>query len=428
LNRLASHENGLPIVVERVKKPLTLHDQSRPVDEGRCSSMKVAILHPWLVRGGGERFLDVLAEIYPEADIYALFVDPKMLSPILRSRGVRPSVLNAFPLRSRLHRHLLPLYPWAVESFDLRAYDLIISSCGPAMAGCAIPQGAMHICYCHSPYRSWWDLYSEHQSRLPPLIRHPFVMAASYVRTWEFCAMQRVDRIIANSNFIADRVHKYFRRESAVIYPPVSMSSGLVLSPRGNYYLTVGRLCKEKRVDILIRACNALGRRLVVAGTGAEEKYLKSIAGPTIEFVGYVPDEALPDLYAHCKAFLFAALEDFGIASVEAQSYGRPVIAYGRGGSLETVCVNDPDGHPDTGIFFPFQTADSLVDALHRFEKVEDQFVPEAIREHASRFDTKTFVKTFTKFVDECQEERPRAHLGPRYESDRGQPHVVLAQ
>jgi len=371
--------------------------------------VRVAILHPWfLMRGGGEKVVDVLVGIYPEADIFTLFVDPEKLSSTLRSRGVHPSILNAFPLSSRLHRHLMPLYPWAIESLDLSAYDLVISSCGPAMMGCNTRQDTVHVCYCHTPQRSWWDLYSEHQLQLPPPLRQMFVMAAARVRTWEFCAMQRVDHVVSNSNYIADRVLKYFRRESVVIYPPVSMSSGPALPSNGNYYLTVGRLEKQKRVDILIHACNQLGRKLVIAGTGKEEKYLKSIAGPSIEFRGYVPDEAIAELYGNCKAFVFAAVEDFGIAPVEAQAFGRPVVAYGHGGSLETVRVNDPQGRLDTGVFFPYQTVDSLVEALHRFEQVEDRFVPEDIQEHAKRFDTKTFVAAMTNFVGHATE---RQHL-----------------
>ena len=363
--------------------------------------MKVAILHSWfLVDGGAERVVETLAGIYPEADVYALFVNSKKLPPILRSRGVHPSILNALPFSSKVYRQLLPFYPWAVESLDLSAYDLIISSCGPAMMGCTIRQDAIHVCYCHSPERTWWDLYSQTQLRLPPLLRHPFVMAAAKVRTWEFCAMQRVDHVISNSNYIAERVLKYFRRESSVIYPPVSMSSSPVLPLKGDYYLTVGRLGKQKRADILVRACNALGRKLVVVGTGREEKYLKSIAGPTIEFLGYVPNAALPGLYAECKAFLFAALEDFGIAPVEAQSYGRPVIAYGRGGALETVRVDDPEGRSDTGVFFPEQTSESLVDGILRFESREQQFVAADIREHALTFNAAVFEKKITEFVN----------------------------
>jgi glycosyltransferase involved in cell wall biosynthesis len=366
--------------------------------------VKVAILHPWfLMRGGGEKVVEILAGIFPEADIFTLFVNAEKLSPMLRSRGVRPSILNSFPFSSRLHRQLLPFYPLAVECLDLSAYDLVISSCGPAMMGCNVRQDALHVCYCHTPQRSWWDLYSEHQSQLPPPLRQLFVLAAAWVRTWEFCAMQRVDHIISNSNYIADRVFKYFRRESTVIYPPVSMSSGPVPRRNGDYYLTIGRLEKQKRVDLLIHACNALSRKLVIAGTGKEERYLKSIAGPTIEFRGYVPDEDIPGLYANCKAFLFAADEDFGIAPVEAQAYGRPVVAYGHGGSLETVRVDDPEGRPDTGIFFPSQTADSLIDGLLRFEHLEDRFVPEAIQEHARRFDVETFVLAITKFLNDAK-------------------------
>lgn len=363
--------------------------------------MKIAIVHPWfLMRGGGEKVVDVLAEMYPSADIYSLFVNPKMLSPILRNRGVHPSILNAFPFSSKLHRQLLPLYPFAVESLDLRAYDLVISSCGPAMMGCNIRQDAVHICYCHTPQRSWWDLYSEHQLQLSLPLRYLFVLAAARVRTWEFSAMQRVDHVISNSHYIADRVFRYFRRESSVIYPPVSTAGKPALSHTGSYYLSVARLETQKRIDILIRACNALGRKLVIVGTGKKEAYLKSIAGPTIEFLGYVPDALLPDIYANCKAFVFAALEDFGISPIEAQSYGKPVIAFGQGGSLETVRVNDPDGLPDTGLFFQEQTPESVAEAILRFESLEYQFAPSEIHKHALGFDTAVFSRQFTEFVD----------------------------
>jgi glycosyltransferase involved in cell wall biosynthesis len=371
------------------------------------ANAKVAILHPlFVLKGGAEKVVDILAEMYPEADIYGLFVDPAKLFPIVQSRGVRPSILNAFPFSSKLYRQLMPFYPWAVESIDLREYDLVISSCGQAMMGCSIREDATHICYCHSPERTWWDLYTQTQHRLPVLVRHPFVMSAAKVRTWEFCAMQRVDHVIANSSYIADRIFKYFRRDSTVIYPPVGMTHDPARPPGGDYYLSVGRLAKLKRLDILIRACNELGSKLVIVGTGREEKYLKSIAGPNIDFRGYIPDEALPGVYANCRAFLFAANEDFGIAPVEAQAYGRPVIAYGHGGSLETVRVNDPEGLPDTGIFFPSQTVESVIDALRRFEAIEDRFVPEAIQAHARRFDTDAFVHSFGKFVDDVMNDR----------------------
>jgi glycosyltransferase involved in cell wall biosynthesis len=358
------------------------------------------------MRGGGEKVIEILAGMYPEADIFALFVNPAKLSPALLARGIRASVLGSIPLASKLHRHLLPLYPWAVESFDLSEYDLVISSCGPAMMGCNVREDAVHICYCHTPQRSWWDLYSEHQLQLRPSLRHLFVISAAWVRTWEFSAMQRVDYVISNSSFIAGRVSKYFRRQSVVIYPPVTMSTGALSASHGDYYLSVGRLEKQKRLDVLIRACNQLGRRLLIVGTGKEESYLKSIAGPTIEFLGFVPDDALPALYSDCKAFLFAAIEDFGIAPVEAQAYGRPVIALGRGGSLETVRVNNSEGLSDTGIFFRKQTPESLIEALLRFESVEDRFVPEQIQKHAQRFNTEVFVSALAKFVQTVTEKR----------------------
>jgi glycosyltransferase involved in cell wall biosynthesis len=372
------------------------------------AKLKIAIIHPlFVLRGGAEKVVEVFAEMYPEADIYGLIVDSNQLYPITQKRGVRPSLLSGFPFAKKIYRQLMPFYPWAVESIDLREYDLIISSVGQVMMGAAIREDAIHICYVHSPERTWWDLYTQTQHRLPGLLRHPFVMGASKVRAWEFCAMQRVDHIVSNSSYIADRTYKYFRRDSTVIYPPVGMTLAPALPAGGDYYLSVGRLAKLKKLDVLIAACNQLGRKFVIAGTGREEKYLKSLAGPTIEFRGYVSDQELPGIYANCKGFLFAANEDFGIAPVEAQSYGRPVIAYGHGGSLETVRVNDPAGRPDTGVFFPEQTVDSVIDAIHRFETIESQFNPEVIQAHARKFDTETFVTTFRKFVNDALE------LGP---------------
>jgi len=371
--------------------------------------VKTAIIHPWfLTQGGAEKVVDVLAEIYPQADIYGLLVDPTMLSPTLKSRGVRASVLDSLPILSRRPRYLVPLYPWGVESLDLREYDLVITSvCGPAIMGCAIRQDAIQVCYCHTPCRAWWDLYTEHQLAYPALLRPLFVMSASYIRNWEFCAMQRVDHVISNSNYIAHRVRKYFRRESTVIYPPVTMSSTPLSPSTGDYYFTLSRLEKEKRIDVLIEACNALGRTLLIAGTGSDQERLKTIAGPTIEFLGYVPDETLAGLYANSRAFLFASLEDFGIAPVEAQAYGRPVIAYGHGGSLETVRVNDPQGRPDTGVFFRLQQVDSVIDALRHFEQTEDHFLPEAIQDHARRFAPEVFAEAIITYVDNATKEPP---------------------
>jgi glycosyltransferase involved in cell wall biosynthesis len=362
----------------------------------------IAILHPWfLMKGGGEKVVDVLGEMYPEADIFTLFCRDEFIPTSFRSRVVHASPLNEFPrATSGFHRHLMPLYPWAVENFDLRGYDLIISSCGPAMMGANVDQDATHICYCHTPQRSWWDLLAEHKALLKPAPRFLFALAASRLRTWEFSAMQRVDTVVANSNYIAQRVHKYFRRESKVIYPPVAVSNRAPAPLNGEYYLTLGRLEKQKRVDLLIHACNRLGRKLLIAGTGKEAAHLKSIAGPRIEFLGFVRDKELDGLFQNARAFLFAADEDFGIAPVEAQGYGRPVVAYGHGGSLETVRAGQKFGSFNSGVYFHEQTVDSVVDGIRRFETQEDSFVPTLIQQHASQFDTSVFIKKFRALVE----------------------------
>jgi glycosyltransferase involved in cell wall biosynthesis len=363
--------------------------------------MKIAIVHPWfLMRGGGEKVVDVLADMYPDADIYALFASREHLSSHIKDRNVKSSILNKVPFSSKLHRQLLPLYPLAAEYFDLNDYDVVISSGGPGVMGVNTRQDAVHIYYCHTPQRSWWDLYAEHQAQLPRFTRQLFVLSSAFVRTWEFAATQRVDHIVSNSYYIADRVLKYFRRPSTVIYPPVDISMGYIKPTTDTYYLSVGRLEKQKKLDLLIHACNTLRRRLLVVGTGKEERYLKSIAGPTIEFFGYVPQADLIEFYANCRCFLFAADEDFGIAPVEAQAFGRPVIAYGHGGSLETVRVNDPDGRPDTGAYFHEQSTEAVIDAILLFEAQEGKFSPADIQQHARQFDTPVFENNLRAFVD----------------------------
>jgi glycosyltransferase involved in cell wall biosynthesis len=214
--------------------------------------------------------------------------------------------------------------------------------------------------------------------------------------------MQRVDTVVANSNYIANRVQKYFRRKSKVIYPPVVVSKQAPEPLNGEYYLTVGRLEKQKRVDLLIHACDKLGRKLLIAGVGKEEAYLKSIAGPTIEFLGFVRGEDFDGLFRNARAFLFAADEDFGIAPVEAQGYGRPVVAYAHGGSIETVRAGNNYGAFNTGVYFREQTMDSVIDGIRRFEAQEDSFVPKLIQQHARQFDTSMFIQQFSTLVEDA--------------------------
>lgn len=294
----------------------------------------------------------------------------------------------------------MPFFAKAVESLDVSGYGLIISSCGPAVMGVNPRQDAVHVSYIHSPQRAWWDLYAARQAQMIWPVKQLFVHSAMQMRIFEFNAMQRVDQVVTNSQYIARRVAKYFRRNSTVIYPPVNAACGYLSNKHDDYYLSVSRLDSEKRIDLLIGACNRLGRRLVIAGSGRMEKHLKDIAGPTIEFLGRVPNKDLPGLYARCRAFLFAADEDFGIVPVEAQSYGRPVLAYGHGGSLETVRVNSPNLPSDTGLYFDTQSVESVVEGLKRFESAEGSFDPCAIRKHALRFDVSVFKKQFRSLVE----------------------------
>jgi glycosyltransferase involved in cell wall biosynthesis len=362
--------------------------------------MRVAIVHYWfLVSGGGERVVEVLGDMYPQADIFTLFAEPGSLPQNLKSHRTTVSFLDRSKLARRYSRAVFPLYPLAIESFDLRGYDLIISSDSPPMKGVLTSPDQMHICYCHTPGRYLWDLHETFTSSLPWAARPAFSVASGYLRKWDYRAAQRVNRFVANSNYVANRIKAYYNRESTVIYPPVNTASAYLGSDPSDYYLHVGRLVENKRIDLAIEACNRLGRRMVIAGTGRAEKMLKELAGPTIEFLGRVDDALLPELYAKARALVFAAEEDFGIVPLEAQSYGRPVIAYGKGGSLETVVPYGSASNP-TGIHFDEQTVESVCNGILEFESVEQVFDPAAIRAFAKRFDTSVFVQRMHEFVD----------------------------
>jgi glycosyltransferase involved in cell wall biosynthesis len=344
--------------------------------------------------------VNILASIFPQAEFFTLFYKQRSLPDNLRGRVVHTSFLHRIPWIRRLYRFLLPLFPMAVESLDMRGFDLVFSCDASVIKGVIVDQDALHICYCHTPVRYAWDLYRTFGAQAPLLAKPIFYQTAHYLRLWDFLAAQRVDLFIANSNYIARRINTYYRRKSTVIYPPVDTSRGYLSADIGDYYLSVGRLTHTKRLDLIVAACNRLGRPLLIAGTGREEARLRAMAGPTVTFLGRVSDRDLPDLYARCRAFLFAADEDFGIAPVEAQSFGRPVIAYGKGGVLETVLAGDRS--QATGVFFPEQTVDSVMDGIQRFERSQAQFDPAFIRAHAQKFDTRIFIAAIQKYVEEA--------------------------
>ncbi len=370
--------------------------------------MRIAITYQHsLTLGGSERVLEVLAEMYPTADFFCMVADENAIPKPLRGRNIYTTFLNSVPLAKTFYPYLLFACPIAVETLDLTAYDLVITSDGSHTMGVLTREDALHLCYCHSPHRSLWDQYSEYRGNLRWPVRPIFTLSAHYVRNWNFLAAQRIDKFIANSNYIAGRISKFYRRESTVIYPPVDTQNGYLADEQGDYYLSVGRLSHLKRIDLLIHACNQLSRRLLIVGTGPEELRLKSIAGPTVEFLGRVSDTDLPGLYAGCRAFLFAANEDFGIVPVEAQAFGRPVIAYEHGGSLETVIgLTDSFDRPPTGVFFSQQRLESLTEAIRTFEAVEHHFDGQLIQKHARSFDTSVFVERMRNYVDSVISER----------------------
>jgi len=347
--------------------------------------MRAAIVHYWLLeRRGGEKVLESLCRLLPEADIFTLFCDPQSLGPELRRHRIVTSFLN--PWR-RWYRNLLPLMPLALESFDLRGYDLVVSSeSGPAK-GVILPATTRHICYCHTPMRYLWDLYPEYRNEYvrSRLARAAMAPIANYLRLWDFASAARVDRFLANSENVRQRIWKTYRRESEVIYPPVDIGS-FYWKPASDYFLIVAELVAYKKIDVAVRLFTRMGRRLIIAGNGPEYRRLKSLAGPTIEFAGRVPDAQLRQLYACSRALIVPGEEDFGITPVEALASGKPVVAYGRGGVLESVPVQDPCG----GVFY---LESSLEAALYELERLEPQIIPQELQRYADRFSADRFTQ-----------------------------------
>ena len=384
---------------------------SRPGQNGdqQLGDLRVAIVHHWFItHGGGERVFDTIANIFPTADVFSLFFDKQKFAPALQKHKVTTSFLDKIPVARKAHRHLLPFYPLAVEMLDLSGYDLVITSDSGPMKGVLTDPQSTHICYCHSPMRYLWDGHASYQRSLSPLTQTIFGVASHYVRNWDYSAAQRVDHFLANSHYVAARIRKYYRRDSTVIHPPIDTSQSYLAGKHENYYLAVGRLVPYKRTDILIGACSKLGRKLVIVGDGPERKRLERESPRNVEFPGELDDSELRDAYARCRALLFAADEDFGMVPLEAQSYGRPVIAFGKGGSLETVRgsytpirqQNGTKENPITGLFFREQTVDSLAEAIVSFESSEEIFLPHQIQSYARTFDTSVFIERIRGYED----------------------------
>jgi glycosyltransferase involved in cell wall biosynthesis len=350
--------------------------------------MRTAIVHYWLVNlRGGEKVVEALCRLLPEADIFTLFYDPAAVSPAIRGHRVHASFLQPF---RKHYRSLLPMMPMALESFDLRDYNLVVSSeSGPAK-GVILASTTRHVCYCHTPMRYLWDLYPAYRndwthSRLKRALMAPF---ANYLRLWDYASAARVDEFVANSENVKRRIWKTYRRESVVISPPVAVET-FYSKPPEDYYLIVSELVAYKRLDSAIRICAATGRKLRVVGDGPEYKALRRLANGNIEFCGKASDGELRDLYSRCRAFIMPGEEDFGITAVEALASGKPVIALGRGGALETVPLREPLG----GIFFAEATDAALRDALERWDQQENLVQPAELQAWAAQFSEIEFAR-----------------------------------
>jgi glycosyltransferase involved in cell wall biosynthesis len=359
------------------------------------SSMKVAIVHYWLVgMRGGERVIEALCDLYPQADIFTHVYVPDMISEKIRKHKIIPSFINSLPRAPRMYKTYLPLMPMALEHFDLRGYDLIISSeSGPAK-GVLAPADAVHVCYCHTPMRYIWNMYHDYRDGAGWLTRAMMPMVSHYLRMWDVTSAHRVDSFVANSATVAARIRRYYGVSADVIYPPVDIEAFQVAESTkiGDFYLMVGELVSYKRPDLAVEAFNKMGAKLVVIGGGEMLDELRRIAGPTVSILGQQPFEVLRDHYARCQALVFPGEEDFGMVPVEAMASGRPVIAFGRGGAMETVV----DG--ETGIFFGEQSVEAIAAAIKRFRNFTVDSTK--ISEHARKFGTDHFLAKFKKHVD----------------------------
>jgi len=343
---------------------------------------------------GGEKVLEKIVEVFPDTEIITNLFIKKNISNLLASKVRRTSFIQRLPNANKLYQYFLPLYPKALGRIIIDSVDLVISSeSGPAK-GIQVSKQIPHICYTHSPMRYIWDMQDEYFGT--SYKRKLFQPIINYLQKWDYSTAQKVDYIIANSNFIKVRIKRCWNRTSNVIYPPVNTSQFSISDSIDDFYLLFGQHVKYKMSDLAIRSFNNNKRKLVVMGGGEELPYLKSIANNNIIFLERVNDEVMKKYLSSCRALIFPGIEDFGIIPVEAMACGRPVIAYNKGGATETISENI------TGLFFDEQTIDSLNTKIIEFEKIENHFIPNVIRKHALKFDKTIFKKQFKEYVDNC--------------------------
>lgn len=362
--------------------------------------MKIALIQDWLTElGGAEKVFVELYKIYPSADIFTIVYNEDVLNKLgISKEKVTTSFIQKLPFAKKFYRNFLPIFSKVVEDFDLTSYDLIISSSYCVAKGVLTNANQTHICYCHSPVRYAWDLYQQYlnearlnneglKGRLVKNVLHE-------LRVWDVISANRVDHFISNSNFIAKRIFKVYRREATTIYPPVAVTDFDATRTKEDFYFTCSRMVPYKKIDIIVEAFSKMpDKKLVVIGTGPDMNKIQKLKSANVEILGYQPFSVLKDYMERAKAFVFAAEEDFGITPVEAQACGTPVIAYGKGGALETIVDRR------TGMFFYEQNASAIISAIHDFEQIEGIFQKDEIVSNAHKFSTEKFIANIKDFV-----------------------------
>ena len=357
--------------------------------------MRIALVHDYLVQyGGAERVLECFTELFPYAPIYTLVYDQEAMHGKFADKKIETSFIQRLPFAKKRHRIFPEFMPMAIEQFNFSDYDIVLSDSSSYAKGIVTGPKTLHICYMHTPMRYAWDDCQKYTSDFyfPRFVKKliPFVM--NYIRMWDRVSIERVDKIVTNSNFVAKRINKYYRKDATVIHPPVNVADFHISHNKGNYFLMVGRLLAYKRHDIAIEAFNKLGLPLKIIGRGPEMKRLKRLAKPNIEFLGRVPDEKLADYYANCQAFIFPQEEDFGIVAIEAMASGKPVIAF-RGGDIIEHMEEEK-----MGIFFNNQSAEDIIAAVGKFSL--KSFNPEYIRSKSLKFDKEIFKSKIKDYIE----------------------------
>jgi glycosyltransferase involved in cell wall biosynthesis len=363
--------------------------------------IRTAVCHHWFTElAGGEKVFHAMCDILENPDLFCIVANRTLFPESMQNLKLTISFIQSLPYGLRFFRKLFFCFPIIVESFDVSGYDLVVSSDASVMKGILTEPETCHVCYCHSPMRYIWNMPNLYLQRRGILQSALIRVISNYLRIWDFSAAARVNFFIANSKIVRNRIRKYYRRDAKIIYPPCDTEKFYISDHIDNFYLLVGRQVEYKKQEIAIRAFAENGKQLLVVGSGYQRKWLESIATKNIHFLGRISDEHLAELYSSCKALIFPGEEDFGIVPVEAQASGRPVIAFAKGGALETIV------DLKTGVLFHSQTVEAIKQAVHAFEQLENRnlFDPSEIRKHALRFSRERFQSESKSFLEQCIE------------------------